>query len=265
VNWLIVPRSMNARGENLEDAIEHADAVLGVEALGESHGIDQVGKSTLTCLRSPSRAAAGGEDLFGDVPRGVSGAHRAPSRARRRPARATHRRNRKTSGPAGSGPRSAGRRCCSRSEARTPTEARAVACLVPAVRAPHSWSSAVKIARPPPAVSVRTGSTRLRRRGGPARSDSPAAARRSRRSGPDAAHPAPPARRPDQSSIGSKWRPSPVERRAAPRRARSLRSSAIENPVAIRAILGSLAVSAALLHRPPSPTTLEPAALATQV
>ena len=39
----------------------------------------------------------------------------------------------------------------------------------------------------------------------------------------------------------------------------------IENPVAIRAILGALAVSAEPLDRPPPAATLEPAALATQL
>jgi hypothetical protein len=39
----------------------------------------------------------------------------------------------------------------------------------------------------------------------------------------------------------------------------------IEDPVAIRAILDSLAMSDALLDRPPPAAAMEPAALATQV
>jgi hypothetical protein len=92
--------------------------------------------------------APGGEDLFGDVPRGVG------ARIARRRGRAVARRERRAAGIAkllarrvqGRAAR-AGDAALERGPAR-PTEARAVACLVPAVRAPHSWSSAVKIARP---------------------------------------------------------------------------------------------------------------------
>ena len=120
---------------------------LGIEAFGESHGIDQVSKEHAHLLALAFEGIAGGEDLVGEVSRGIGAC------VARRHWRADGRRERLAAGIAKLlAPRVEGRAAragdaaLERGPAR-PTEAREFAGLVPAVRAPHAWDSAVKIAR----------------------------------------------------------------------------------------------------------------------
>ena len=80
---------MDGPHENREDAIEDAMPLLGVKALGEAHGIGQVGEEHADLLALSLEGAPGGEDLVDEVPWGVS-----PRVARRRPRRGGRRERR---------------------------------------------------------------------------------------------------------------------------------------------------------------------------
>ena len=119
---------------------------LGIEAFGESHGIDQVGEEHAHLLALAFEGAAGGEDLLRQVPRRVGAC--VPRRLRR--ARAGQERcatgiakllTRRVEGRAA--------RACTAAPERRPTcrtEAGTIAVLVAAIRALHRWDSAVRIA-----------------------------------------------------------------------------------------------------------------------
>ncbi len=63
--------SVDACGENLEDAIENAMPVFGVDAVGEAHRIDHIDKEDAHLLALPFESATRGEDLLGEVARGI--------------------------------------------------------------------------------------------------------------------------------------------------------------------------------------------------
>ena len=122
--------------------------VLGAEAVGEAHGIDDVDKEYAHLLALTLESATRGEDLLGEVARRIGACI-----ARRR-WRATVQRERLATGVAK--PLAlwlerraawAGDHAVERGAARA-AEAGPFARLVLAVRAPHAWDSAVKIARP---------------------------------------------------------------------------------------------------------------------
>ena len=60
---------VDSPGEDVEDAIEDAMPLLGVEAFGEAHGVDHVGEEHAHVLALSFERAARGEDLLDKMPR----------------------------------------------------------------------------------------------------------------------------------------------------------------------------------------------------
>ena len=109
--------SVDGPHENREDTIEDAMPLLGVKALGEAHGIGQVGEEHADLLALSLEGALGGEDLFDEVAWGVGtrvahGRQRGAGRRERRAAGITELLARRV-------PRSAGRPYRGRGRPRT--------------------------------------------------------------------------------------------------------------------------------------------------
>src|SRR5580765_1793051 len=119
--------------------------LLGVEAFGESHGVDHVGEEHAHVLALSFERAAGGEDLLDKMPRGVGAGvtrrhRRAGTRRERRAAGVAELLARRIEGPAAPAGHAVER------GAALAAEAGVFAVLVPAVGAPHARESAVRIA-----------------------------------------------------------------------------------------------------------------------
>src|SRR5580765_4826531 len=130
--------------------------LLGVEAFGESHGVDHVGEEHAHVLALSFERAAGGEDLLDKMPRGVGAGvtrrhRRAGTRRERRAAGVAELLARRIEGPAAPAGHAVER------GAALAAEAGVFAVLVPAVGAPHARESSVRIASRPAASPGSSG------------------------------------------------------------------------------------------------------------